>query len=616
MRRLLVVFLFGCLLLAGGIPACAQDLTTSNLYAFQTTSFPTMTAMLDVYDASGSFVTGLASDAFTLLEDDQVRPLSNLEELQPGAEFALALDPGPYFAYQDSRAVNRYSKVLQVLKEWAVTHPDSLRDDQSLVPNGSETVAHLTATTAFLDAIETYQPSLREINSTPETLARALDVVSEPTSQVGSKPVVLYITSLPEEGNLPALQDLVQRAAALKIRVCVWMVASQDSLSTTGATALKDLAIQTGGQFSLFSGMETLPSPETYLAPVRHAYRLEYVSGILSSGGHTLAVQVNLNGGSITSESLSFDLDVQAPNPILLSPPEQIIRSAPDEHTVETSSFLPTRQAIDIVIEFPDGKPRPLIRTVLYVDGSLVDENTSEPFDHFTWDISGYATSCQHFLTVEAVDNLGLSKVSLGVPVMLTVIHPKTGLLPWLSRNRQWVALGAIFLAGSGLGVILSRNWARKKRSKITSRRPRLDPLTQTVQNRQEQRSFHLPRGQATKPADAYLIRLKEDGQPVNAQPIPITVPEMTFGSDPVKVTRILDDPSVSPLHARLREENGKYILSDEKSVAGTWVNYEQLAAPRRLQHNDVIHLGRILYRFMLRKPPELPKPKIILIKK
>jgi len=74
---------------------------------------------------------------------------------------------------------------------------------------------------------------------------------------------------------------------------------------------------------------------------------------------------------------------------------------------------------------------------------------------------------------------------------------------------------------------------------------------------------------------------------------------------------RILDDPSVSPLHARLREENGEYILSDEKSVAGTWVNCVALTAPQRLQHGDVLQIGKLSYRFMLRKPPEQPTPKI-----
>jgi pSer/pThr/pTyr-binding forkhead associated (FHA) protein len=104
---------------------------------------------------------------------------------------------------------------------------------------------------------------------------------------------------------------------------------------------------------------------------------------------------------------------------------------------------------------------------------------------------------------------------------------------------------------------------------------------------------------------------LKDDGQPITSPAIPISTPEMTFGSDPIQATRVLDDPSVSPLHARLRGENGKYILNDEGSTAGTWVNYEQLTAPMRLQHGDVIHIGRVSYRFMLRTVPERSAPRV-----
>ena len=123
--------------------------------------------------------------------------------------------------------------------------------------------------------------------------------------------------------------------------------------------------------------------------------------------------------------------------------------------------------------------------------------------------------------------------------------------------------------------------------------------------------NLRLPWKRPGKQPDAYLVRLKDDGQPVSAPPIPVNTPDMTFGSDPLRVTRILDDPSVSPLHARLQEQYGEFILSDEKSTAGTWVNYEVLTSPCRLQHGDVLHIGRLSYRFMLRKPPERPAPKI-----
>jgi hypothetical protein len=398
--------------------------------------------------------------------------------------------------------------------------------------------------------------------------------------------------------------------------VDVWIVASQAFSSTSGATALKDLAIQTGGQYSYFSGTETLPSPDTYLAPLRHAYKLQYTSAILTSGNHTLKVQVTLSGEAVTSSDLAFALDIQPPNPMLVAPPQQIVRTAPDARTIAVSSFIPTQQTINIIIEFPDKRTRPLVRTVLYVDGAIASVNTSAPFDQFTWDLKGYTTSGNHILTVEAVDSLGLSKVTLGVPVLVTIVRPKFGLLPWLSRNSQWVALGAIFFAGGGLVLILSRSRRRNRRKTPSGRRANLDPLTQPVHPERRKSGLHLVRKAPPKQSEAYLVRLKDDGQAITAPPIPISTAEVIFGSDPIQVTYILDDPSVSPLHARLKEKDGQFFLSDEKSVAGTWVNYEQLTAPRSLNHGDVIHFGRLSYRFMLRNPPELPTLRVTPLKK
>ena len=615
MKKNLAGFLIAFLLCTGLGQASAQGGVRIDLNNLETTSFPVMTAGLDVFDASGNFVTGLSPETITLLEDNQPRPVT-IEEFQPGVDFALALDPGAYFAYRDARGVTRFDNVVQVVRDWAAAHADSLGDDLSLVPIGGVPLMHSDSSAAFLSTLDAYQPTLQTILSSPQTLSLAMDAVSEPRSGSGMKSVVLYITSIPTAGNIPVLQNLTQRAVDQMIRVHVWIVTSPDLSSTSGATALKDIAIQTGGQWVLFSGAEPLPSPEEYLAPLRHAYRLEYSSAIQASGGHTLSAQVNLNGETVTSASLPFELDVQSPNPILVAPPEQIIRTAPDERTTETALFLPSQQLIDIIIEFPDGHTRPLVRTALYVDGIQVDENTAAPYDQFTWDLSGYSISGQHLLTVEAMDGIGLSKVSLGIPVQVTVVQPRFGLLPWLSRNRSWVALAAALFAGMGLGVILVRGRSRKHPPGTGRRASPSDPLTQSIPPGGSTRAQHLPWTRSVKTPEAHLVRLKDDGQPVTAPSIPIAQAEIIFGSDPIQATRILDDPSVSPKHARLIVLQGEYVLSDEKSTAGTWVNYEQVIEPRRLQHGDVIHIGRVSYRFLLRRQMEIPLPQVIPLKK
>ena len=74
-----------------------------------------------------------------------------------------------------------------------------------------------------------------------------------------------------------------------------------------------------------------------------------------------------------------------------------------------------------------------------------------------------------------------------------------------------------------------------------------------------------------------------------------------------------MDDPSISPVHARLRlTEDGGFLLLDSGSIAGTWVNYEPI--PRegyRLMHGDMVNFGQLVYRFTLRALPVTPKPTI-----
>jgi predicted component of type VI protein secretion system len=90
----------------------------------------------------------------------------------------------------------------------------------------------------------------------------------------------------------------------------------------------------------------------------------------------------------------------------------------------------------------------------------------------------------------------------------------------------------------------------------------------------------------------------------------------MTFGNDPVQASHVLDDASIAPLHARLRQtDDGGYLLLDNNSIAGTWVNYDLI--PReghRLAHGDVVHFGQLMYRFTLRVPPPIQRPKVTVL--
>ena len=54
-------------------------------------------------------------------------------------------------------------------------------------------------------------------------------------------------------------------------------------------------------------------------------------------------------------------------------------------------------------------------------------------------------------------------------------------------------------------------------------------------------------------------------------------------------------------------------MLRDQDSIAGTWVNYQPVAEKGQiLQHGDIIHMGRIAYRFKMIHAPPAPAIKIL----
>jgi predicted component of type VI protein secretion system len=72
----------------------------------------------------------------------------------------------------------------------------------------------------------------------------------------------------------------------------------------------------------------------------------------------------------------------------------------------------------------------------------------------------------------------------------------------------------------------------------------------------------------------------------------------------------------VEGLHARLiRKEDGSFWLSDQGSVAGTWINYCPVpteGAP--VEHGDLLNIGRIGFRFTQREPHHPRKPVVVLL--
>jgi hypothetical protein len=185
----------------------------------------------------------------------------------------------------------------------------------------------------------------------------------------------------------------------------------------------------------------------------------------------------------------------------------------------------------------------------------------------------------------------------------------------------------AVLLTGAVLLLVLVVGGKVHPYSLVAARRRRRhrsDPVTQPVQARIEPPSnrlsgwvnrFQWPQRHTAPKALAFLNFIPEGEDQSTAPPLPITTDEVTLGSDPSQATLVMKDPSVEALHARLiRVEDGSFRLADQGSVAGTWVNYTPVSSEgARLEHGDLVHIGRMGFRFTLRQPIQKRKPVVAL---
>jgi hypothetical protein len=625
----LPLWLLFLLLLSGVFSARAEGDITAVLYPPQLDEFPMITAYLDLRAAQGEFIKGLGHEQIRIVENGDYLELTGLEELRMGAQFALVINPGPPFAIRDAQGRSRFDRLVEGLQKWAQNQ--TARGDQDFLslfaPGGFERV-HLENTLEWVEGLESYSADFRSSQPNFDILTRAVDMAGIPLTRPAMGRGVLLVTS-PPEGNLEiGVQTLAERARQQGVHISVWLVSSSDHFDSPGSLQLSELAHQTGGGFFTFSGVEDFPDLDDYLERIRDGYRIQYKSRALTQGEHQVNLEIKIGGETLTTQTRDFSLDIQPPNPILLSVPDQIQRVGVLTNRSNEIDISPPFQELEILVDFPDGKPRSIISSFLLVDGEIADDNHTHPFDKFQWDISKYTESGVHIVQVHVVDDLGLSGSSIEIPVTVSVVLPKRTIWMVIAQNGTLLAgfsvvfsgaiLLIVFIVGGRLNPARFRKGLRNEPPTNPLRvfhpgRSTSDPLTQPVRGADEKlddstgrlpqwiNRLPWPQRQVSSPAFAYLMQFSETDKGANPTPIPLTVERVIFGRDPFKAGIVLQAASVESVHARLEREGPTYRLSDAGSVAGTWVNYTPVSQEGTLlEHGDLIHIGRVGFRFTL----------------
>lgn len=234
-----------------------------------------------------------------------------------------------------------------------------------------------------------------------------------------------------------------------------------------------------------------------------------------------------------------------------------------------------TRAELPVEIELIRSS-RPIEKVRYYLDGKSVGSLQAVPEREHVLDISTLGCSdigaeTRHTLEVQVVDDLGLSGEA-EVPFKVKVHRENfwamlgrvlTGQLP------AWLALVLVIALGAYVLVVGPQQAVEEVRRGVVK-------LTEVL-------------GVVIKGTRLVLV---EDGKDVR----PYAVTDVTrLGRDQTSVDIAFDNENVSRLHATLVKEDEDFVLYDEGSKNGTWVNERRLPFKGQtvLEDGDVIELGR-----------------------
>ncbi|HET7012026.1 MAG TPA: FHA domain-containing protein [Anaerolineales bacterium] len=585
-------------LVASGVahPAGAQATALVSATVPSAEDFPQIRFFVSVDDAQGVRVPALPPTVFQVLEDGSAVSEIEVRETDVGVRIVYAVHTVAPMRRRDPLGRTRFDTVRQALSQaWQQATAGGAIDDLSLVTPDGVAAAHLTDHESLAETLLALEPEFGPAAGYG-LLIGALDVASSPPPAPGMESHLVFLTTLVD---MPVDQDLADAVAAAEdmgIVLHAVLLGTPEQSLVLEAVRLREAAIATGGTFTVFDPERGLDGLVDFLSSRRTRYEFEYSSPAQSSGQHTVEVLLEADELVGQSEPQTFDVRVQPPQAAFVSPPTRIVRQT-DDANVPLPDIPPVSQTLPLLVTFPDGHPRPLTEIRLLVDGETVESRTQPPFDQLTWDLSTLLESGRHRVQAEVIDRQGLQSATEAVMIEVQVIPGPQG---WEALRPAALPMGAsIVLALAVVGLVNA--WVTLGReTTLAGEGPLgLRPL-------QRARLGARPRD---LPPEALLVPMRDDG--TEGTPFAWDGADLLIGTDPSLCGLLLDDASVSPLHARLvRRAGGSSVLRDQNSVAGTWVNGESVDDQgRALTHNDVIHFGRSAYRFRLTTPG--PRPAV-----
>lgn len=516
------------------------------------------------------------------VENGKALSIDDLRRQHTGMHFAIALNPGFDLTVNDQNGIPRFTQIKNAISTIGGALTPAENDLFSLFINPEENTVDMPTFGELNNALGNFNKNMRVMPFQFLSLENAIKHLGDSSDPLDK--VLLYISPYPNSVQRPQFVEFMSQAKAKQITVYAWVITDRAILNTEDGQTLVNAVSSTGGSISAYNGWQPIPNPIDYINGLGERYVLSYTSEARQSGAQELAVCVEpRNADPITSPSREFQLEIQPASLTFLNLPSSI-----DIYKDNLGHLTPDSLTIEVAIDFPDKHPRGIESTDLWINGSRVAQNFAAPYGSFILNLVPYETENNLEIKVKLVDSLGFDSQTktLNLPINL-ILPPKAALRPWYANP---ILLGALagFSALSGLVLLLFK----QRRNKPSSG---FEP-TENSAAPEQVIAPPIPTGKAL----AVLMRMDKDGQPSAEKPYQIFQNITKIGRDMELCDLVLDDPALEPLHAKLNlYPDGRVLLVDLGSHAGTWVNYNEIPPKGvELNHGDQISLGNHTFKF------------------
>ncbi len=494
---------------------------------------------------------------------------------------------------------------------------------------GLETLIPFTAAaTNLIDALPENNPSAGGFSEAPAALSALLDDMNREAA--GEAAAIFFLTQQ-LEANTRA-REVIEKSQAYDIPVYTALMRSSERPpeTTSGGTPepvldslVRQLAEETSGVFTLMNtDPERLIAAFDDLNTRRQQYVVVYRTGDSMSG--TRNVEIAVLGVGTALDVVSYEIDVQPPLVYIDTPPRNhTITRVLTGDSVDPALAEPTTQRVVANIGFGENPRRRVRSAMLKVDnvqeGSALEnpslpERSEDPFViDFLWDLRDVAAG-DHTLTVEITDELGKSSsastnVTVNVPRLpvpastgVSPVNPTAPAPPAptpipcvlpeplcrqveqpVRRNPVAAISAAVALLALAFAGIV---WANRDKAPIQR-------MSETVRRGIDRVTNRYRRAEVR----AYLELLAGDHSVDSRYEI--------YGDTPIGRSRQnaqllfqqeMENSPISRLHCTITDEEDHFMLRDEDSANGTYLNNERLAplVPQRLKDGDIIELARV----------------------